>query len=42
MSAIMKIPSQWVSPLNDGQINKLKEIMSYSDQSRIRQRAHAI
>lgn len=38
----MKIPSKVVYPLNDGQINKLKEIMSHSDKPRVRQRAHAI
>lgn len=38
----MKIPSKFVYPLNDEQINQLKAIMTNSDKSRIRQRAHAI
>lgn len=38
----MKIAIKFVSPLNDQQINKLREIIKDSEKPRIRQRAHAI
>ena len=38
----MKIPSKFVSPLNEQQINNLRALVKNSDKPRIRQRAHAI